>query len=325
MAEPPTGGLAARGSTGGPGALARRAVRKITGDVGRAIGPFFRFCQRFWRESRLAWTAAGPRGLLRHYAERSHLWWLRMTGRGQSEAELVRATTRYWNEGDKAGIDLGDYSHWLGRGPWQDREKWLALGRVHFEMYEQLCQVTNTTRPLRNCVEWGCGGGANAIHFINEVQAFCGIEIADASLKECGRVLEEAGFTGFQPVLIPAETPERAAELAPGPFDFFLSAYVFELLPSKAYGERVARVAWQLLKPGGLALIQIRYDDGSPRSTQKNIDYFRHASRFTSYRVEEFWTMMEAIGFQPVYVRLVPRQVPGYSGDRYAYFMMRKP
>lgn len=280
--------------------------------------------ERLLAESRVVLAADGVGGLFRHLGGRTRLLALHILGKGQSEAELASVTMRYWNQGDKAGVDLKDYSHWAGAGPWQDREKWLALGRVHFEMYAQLCLLTGTPRPLGNAVEWGSGGGANAIHFIQEVQTFCGIEIAQASLDECGRVLKEAGFHGFQPVLISAENPEQALELAPGPFDLFLSTYVFELLPGRSYGERILRIASQLLTPGGLALIQIRYDDGSPRSSQKNTDYFRHSSRFTSYRVEEFWVLAQKLGFEPRYVTLVPKQIPGFSGDLYAYFAMTK-
>jgi hypothetical protein len=289
--------------------------------VERAVRPLMRSLA----ESRTVLAAGGVGALVRHLGDRTRLLALRLAGRGQSEAELTQATVRYWNEGDKAGVDLKDYSHWAGAGPWQDREKWLALGRVHFDMYEQLCLFTGTRRPIGSAVEWGSGGGANAIHFVQEVQTFCGIEIARASLDECGRVLAEAGFQGFQPVLISAENPEQALALAPGPFDLFLSTYVFELLPGRSYGERILRIAWQMLGPGGLALIQIRYDDGTPRSSQKNLDYFRNASRFTSYRVEEFWVLAQKLGFQPKYVTLVPQKVPGFSGDLYAYFAMSKP
>jgi Methyltransferase domain len=280
---------------------------------------------RVLREARKARSAGGLSAMTAYLGDRARLLWLGLLGRGQSEEELARVTMQYWNDGDKAGVDLKDYSHWAGAGPWQDREKWLSLGRVHFEMYEQLCLVTGTRRPLDSAVEWGSGGGANAIHFINEVRNFCGIEIAQPSLDECGRVLTESGFSGFQPVLISAEAPEQALELAPGPFDLFLSTYVYELLPGRGYGERITRVAWQMLKPGGLALIQIRYDDGSSRSSQKNADYFRHSTRFTSYRVEEFWVLAEKIGFEPRYVRLVPQKTAGFSGDLYAYFAMTKP
>ena len=159
--------------------------------------------------------------------------------------------------------------------------------------------MTATSAPARRIVEWGCGGGANAVHFISEAREFCGIEISQASLDECQRVLLEAGFDGFRGVLIDAEKPEEAAQSAGYGFDFFLSTYVFELIPSRKYGERILRVAYQMLRPEGLALIQIRYDDGSERSSQKNLDYFRDCTRFTSYRVEEFWAIPEESGSFP--------------------------
>ena len=124
-------------------------------------------------------------------------------------------------------------------------------------------------------------------------------------------------------MLIPAE--ESGGRLVNVPCDLFLCTYVFELLPGRHYGERVCRIAYDLLKPGGLALIQIRYDDGSERSNQKNIDYYRYACRFTSYRIEEFWTLAQKIGFVPQSVFLVPEKTEGFSGDLYAYFTLRRP
>ena len=106
-------------------------------------------------------------------------------------------------------------------------------------MYEQICLLTGTRRPLKSIVEWGAGGGANAIHFIDECEAYCGVEIAQASLDECGRVLGEAGFRGFQPVLISAENPEQALKLAPGPFEMFLSTIRLRVVAGRGYGERV--------------------------------------------------------------------------------------
>lgn len=249
----------------------------------------------------------------------------RTAGSQQTEAELIRDSAAYWNDGDRAGVDLKDYSHWQGAGPWQDRERWLQLGRPHVRLYEKLRQVTATTAPANRVVEWGCGGGANAIHFISDAREFCGIEISQASLDECGRVLREAGFGSFRPVLIDADAPEQAVERAGDGYDFFLSAYVFELIPSQSYGERILRVAHRMLRPGGLALVQIRYDDGSQRSNQKDRDYFRNSTRFTSYRIEQFWAILEEIGFVPEFVWLVRQKTTEFSGDLYAYFGMRKP
>ena len=258
--------------------------------------------QSMLRKTVETWQAEGPRGVavkgrdrIRHEiaqaARRFRYFVLRTLGRGQKEDELIRDSVEYWNRGERFGVDVKDYSHWRGAGPWKDDQRWMALGRPHRRLYDQLRSITATTAPARRIVEWGCGGGANAVHFISEAREFCGIEISQASLDECQRVLQEAGFEGFRGVLIDAETPEQAVQSAGQGFDFFLSTYVFELIPSRKYGERILHVAYQMLRPGGLALIQIRYDDGSERSTQKYLDYFRDCTRFTSYRVEEFWAI----------------------------------
>jgi SAM-dependent methyltransferase len=291
--------------------------------------------QSLLRRTLETWQAEGPRGVavkgrdrIRHEivqaARRFRYFVLRTLGRGQKEDELIRDSVEYWNRGERFGVDVKDYSHWRGAGPWKDDERWMALGRPHRRLYDQLRNITGTS-PARRIVEWGCGGGANAVHFISEAREFCGIEISQASLDECQRVLQEAGFDGFKGVLIEAEHPEGAVQSAGEGFDFLLSTYVFELIPSRKYGERILRVAHQMLRPGGLALVQIRYDDGSERSSQKNLDYFRDCTRFTSYRIEEFWAITEAIGFIPEFVWLAPRQTEEFSGDLYAYFGMRKP
>jgi predicted TPR repeat methyltransferase len=192
-------------------------------------------------------------------------------------------------------------------------------------MYQKMVRFAGRADPIERVLEWGPGGGVNALQFIDQAPEYWGVEISQASLDECARVLTDAGYGGFRPVLISAEDPERAASMMPNNFDLFLCTYVFELLPGRQYGERVAQVAFDALRAGGMALIQIRYDDGTDRSSQKRGDYFQNACRFTSYRIEDFWNRMESIGFRPLYVQLVTKWVDGFSGDLYAYFSLVKP
>jgi SAM-dependent methyltransferase len=306
---------------GGVRSLARRVAERLAFERGRLRGRVVESTAQ-WQQIH---AAGGMGAVLQALRRRLRYRVLRATGRRQTEAELIDDSRTYWNEGDKAGVDLGDFSHWLGAGPWSDRERWLKLGRVHHRMFERLCLVAGVPRPVRRVIEWGSGGGANAIHFIGEAHEFCGVEIAQASLDACERVLQDAGYGGFKPVLIDAAGPEAALDLAGGGYDFFLSTYVFELLPGRAYGERVLATALRLLRPGGVAIVQIRYDDGSVRSRQHHLDYYSNSTRFTSWRVEEFWTLAERIGFRAEYVTLVPRRTEDYSGDLYAYFALVKP
>lgn len=276
-----------------------------------------------------AWSVAGRgsrrlRFELARAVRRMRFAWLRALGRGQDEAELIRDSADYWRHGDAAGVDLKDYSHWRGAGPWKDDQRWLKLGQPHLRLYRQLLRSTETPARSPRIVEWGCGGGANAVHFIDHASEFCGIEISQASLDECRRVLHHAGFAAFRGVLIDAEAPERAFEGTGDGYDFFLSTYVFELIPGKGYGERILHQACRMLRPGGLALIQIRYDDGTERSSQKRLDYFSHSTRFTSWRIDEFWKLLQAAGFEPVFVWLAPHKTDEFSGDLYAYFGARR-
>lgn len=281
------------------------------------------------------WHAEGARGVavrglarirlqIGHAARRLRFFALRALRRGQDEQQLIRDSAEYWNRGDRHGIDLQDYSHWRGAGPWRDTERWLKLGRPHRRLYEKLRRITASPPALR-IVEWGCGGGANAVHFVDGAREFCGIEIAQASLDECRRVLSESGFHSFRGVLIAAAAPEQALAAAGDGYDLFLCTYVFELIPSREYGERILAIACSMLRPGGLALVQIRYDDGTERSSQKQLDYFSNSTRFTSYRIDEFWTRLQKVGFVPEFVWLAPAQSDEFSGDLYAYFGVRKP
>jgi hypothetical protein len=241
----------------------------------------------------------------------------------ESESAIYSASDRYWN-GSAAG-DLKDLAHWRGAGTWQDDERWVALGKAHVELAQRLATTAPVPLVLGSVIEWGSGGGANAAAFAEHCHTFYGIEVAQANLDECGRLLESQGFKGFKPVLIGTSSPDDALPQVREKCDFFLCTYVFELLPSKDYGAKVLGLAQQMLRPGGAALVQIRYDDGSDLVAAKKRDYERNATFFTSYPIHEFWLLAEQVGFTPAAVYLVPTadRYP-HSGSRYAYFYLYK-
>jgi hypothetical protein len=99
--------------------------------------------------------------------------------------------------------------------------------------------------------------------------------------------------------------------------DFFLSTAVFQHFPSQEYGIKVTRLAFHLLKDEGVAIIQIRYDDGSDILKSKQRDYARNAITFTSYPVHEYWQIALESGFTPLAVILDTEPC-------YAYYLLRK-
>ncbi len=190
-------------------------------------------------------------------------------------------------------------------------------------MYRELARLMESPQPVRVIVEWGCGGGANAVHFAREAERFYGIDISPHSLDECRRQMDAEGLTGFRPVLIDVERPEIAVDAVGELADLFLSFYVFELLPTPEYGIRVLRTAYTMLRPGGMALVQIKYRTTDPSTRPKRWGYARNLAQMTTYPIDVFWQIAEQCHLTPLAVRLVPVQ-PTVNDERYAYYALRK-
>jgi hypothetical protein len=233
----------------------------------------------------------------------------------QSERKRICDCAAYWA---RSGEDsqTKDLAHWLGEGRWSDEIRWSQIGERHFSMYKMLCTLKGR-RPVQTMVEWGPGGGANAVRFSIEVARIYGVDVSDANLRECERQLRKRGFSGFEPCLIPAEQPEKALEYISSPVDLFLSTAVYQHFPSKGYGVRVTEIASHLLVQDGLCIIQVRYDDKKNVFRTKVRNYFRNAISFTSYSIAEFWGVLCEAGLEPLCVSLEPRV-------NYAYFLAVK-
>jgi SAM-dependent methyltransferase len=252
------------------------------------------------------------------YLRRGEFWVRDRLGKFQDEGKIARDAHHFWNE---AGPNVEESAHW--RRAFADDERWLALGAEHLRLYEAFARMIGVTRPPKRIVEWGCGGGANAIHFAPIAEQFLGIDVSQASLDECARQLADAGLEHFVPVLIDTAEPEQARSLVPASCDLFLSTYVFELLPTPEYGLRVLSIAHDLLAEGGLAIIQVRYMTGSWKSKSKRFAYRYNFVTMTSYHIDEFWTEAERRGLMPKAVTLVPNQ-PLVRDGNYAYFLLQK-
>jgi SAM-dependent methyltransferase len=274
-----------------------------------------------WFKEGVGWRARAWRQDVRGAKLAIEAWVRHIFGLNQSEIRLISDSQSYWN--NRSNRTYGQDSHWRGGGIFADESRWLAMGREHLHLYEEFARVAVPPRALRRITEWGCGGGMNAIHFGPLASEFCGIDIAAASLEECARQMGLAGLHNFAPILLDASDPEAAISRVPGPCDLFICTYVFEVLPSPDYGIRVLRIAHQLVAPGGMAIVQIKYNDDW-RSSSRMWDYAKNLSWNATYRIEEFWQAAERCGFIPKMVTLVPMQ--SQINDRnYAYFLLIKP
>jgi SAM-dependent methyltransferase len=256
-----------------------------------------------------------------YHRARTFEGWLRYhLGRPQPESRLEREAHRFWNGRDDR---LRQFSHWQGSGIFSDADRWNALGAQHLNLYQQFARMVGANAPMRRVVEWGCGGGANAVHFAPLTAEYVGVDIAQDNLAECARQLSKARHAAFIPVLIDTAAPEDACRQVPGPCDLFIATYVFEVLPTPEYGLRVLAIAHDLLAPGGLAMIHIKYAKDDWTTQPKRFAYRHNFTTMTTYRIDQFWIEAERIGFEPKAVTLVPRQPLNGNGD-YAYFLLQK-
>lgn len=238
-------------------------------------------------------------------------------GRRHSEEQLGQDALTYWATGE--GDTWRNDSHFRDGSVFSDVD-WAKVGRDHWELLTELDGDRHT--GFGRIVEWGCGGGANAVTFAREAtEEFIGVDIVQATVDECERQVRAVTSVPFRGVLADAENPETTAQTL-GQCDLWTSFYVLELVPSPEYGLRLMRIAYDMLTPGGLAFVQIKYDTGSWRTRSRLRGYRQStAASFTTYRIDEFWTAMSAIGFTPEAVYLVPEND---LDSRYAYYLLRK-
>ncbi|UUV28697.1 class I SAM-dependent methyltransferase [Amycolatopsis roodepoortensis] len=186
---------------------------------------------------------------------------LATAGAGHSESKMVADADAYCSA-PTAKRWTGN-SHWRGSDTFDGNDLWHRIGTEHYARFERAARTAEFTRPWNRIVEWGCGGGTNATVFAPRFQEFVGVDITAETLAECANQVTEVCDTPFSPVRISVAEPESALQsIYLESCDAFVSFYVFELIPTPSYGARLLRIAHQLLAPGGLALIQIKYDDG---------------------------------------------------------------
>lgn len=213
---------------------------------------------------------------------------------------------------------IKDYSHWPGEGRWTDLAEWEKIGLNHLQCYRELCALVEKSVKGHLMIEWGPGGGSNILGFSPYFDKIYGVDISQANLDRCKDYMFQKGVENFVPVPIDISTPEVVKGIIESPLDFFLSTAVFQHFPSKDYGVKVLELAFDILKSGGLALIQTRYDNADPKFKSKNSNYSENVITFTSYTLDEFWGYLLKAGFIPLAVKLDP-------DVNYAFYLIKKP
>lgn len=226
------------------------------------------------------------------------------------DKNLEKNAGEFWSESE-TNASIQDLSHWSGVGRWMDKCKWAAIGEENLDRFLKFANCENLTQ-YNHAVEWGPGGGSNAVSFLSHFKQFTGVDVSAPNLKECERQVKQNGLTGFYPILFDVCRPESVVDQLSGPCDLFFSTGVFQHFPSKNYGKRVLNVVKKILSLNALIIIQIRYDNGNPLYTPKKDDYENNVVVFNSYKIDEFWMMMCNEGLSVSSVKLYPETNTAY-------------
>jgi SAM-dependent methyltransferase len=244
--------------------------------------------------------------------------------RFRGRADLEKDAGSYWGLSD-SDERVQDQSHWCGVMRWS-RNRWFEYGDFHLRLilkYLEKFAGPDYAGSLsaKTAMEWGCGGGSIVRPLCQKFTRVYGVDISRASLEECTGQMKTCGLPNFLPVFFHAQDPESVLHgVTAGSVDVIVSAGVFQHFPSKPYTQRVISVMGQLIKPGGFALIQIRYFDGSSKLRQKESDYAQNVIYMTSFAPEEFSPLLEEAGF----ILLQRARDPDGGGACHDYYFARK-
>ncbi len=236
-------------------------------------------------------------------------------GLRQGEAAIIDQSQGYWT---REALTAPNMFHWRGEEGIGD-DAFDRIGADNAARFLRFAAALDFPTTDLTILEWGCGGGANLRALVPHAAGLYGVDVSPESLAHAERELAGAG-PPFTPVLVTVADPEAALAAVTDPIDLFVCVNVMELVPGPEYGERILRIAQQVLRPGGMALIQIRYSTGGVRTRSMRAFYRLDPAGVTTYGIDQFWKLCETHGLTPHLLALEPEEQ--VIGDRYAYYAL---
>jgi len=233
------------------------------------------------------------------------------------DARIGEQAARYWSVSDGDGSWEAN-SHWRqGIGD----EAFEEVGRDHWEMYQRFARALRIQTP-GTVIEWGAGGGANAVAFAPSADRFIAADISPDNLAECTRQVNSVCDTPIDIRRIDLTDPDAAADGLRHACDTFLCFYVIEVTTGVDAVRTILGIAQRVLRPGGMAMVQMKYHTGDGRTRGRpGLTYTRNLALTTTFTIEEFWLLADECGLEPQLIALVPHN---RLDSRYAYYALQK-
>jgi SAM-dependent methyltransferase len=226
---------------------------------------------------------------------------------------VAHQASKYW------GTQHDDL--WESNSHWRDAlgdEAFTEVGDEHVAIFDRFAKALGAPVDGGTVLEWGCGGGANAVAFAPRAERFIGADISEESLAECERQVRRVCTTPVETRRIDLAAPERAVADLDAKCSTFLCLYVIEVTTGPDEVRRILNVAKRVLEPGGIALVQMKYHTDDPRTRGRlAAKYERNLALSTTFAIDEFWQLADDCGLPPQLVTLVPET---RLDVRYAYY-----
>lgn len=206
----------------------------------------------------------------------------------------------FWNGDTKK---RNDQAHYLGCGRW-DEGKWSRHGRYYFRLYKEFLKEFShiDPGPSKRMLDWGCGGGANAVSFSKSFEHVTGVDISMESIRICGDACyEKVKRDFFRPFLIPVDFIPKDIELLSSEdlYDFVLCTQVIQHMPSADYVGAVMSVWSSLCRKGANAVVQFRTHYNSRRIQRSSkISYTENVAHWVMLNPAVFEKMANEAGWE---------------------------
>jgi SAM-dependent methyltransferase len=246
-----------------------------------------------------------------------------VAGLAQSEERIAAQAREVWR--DPSTKDLASHSHACGHygaGTGIDPLVWKQIGEDAYNQFRDAANALHMRWLSGVVLDYGCGHGAQASAFAKHTDEIIGVDIQPDALEEFATNVRAASeFVNVSTVTID-EPEDMLTRIQPSTVDAFVSYYTFELIPGQRYGERILRVAFELMRPGAIGFVQFKYPTGRWDETRRRGYSTRNLADTTKYRPDEFWAMVERAGFTPGHITIVERDV---LDKHYGYMSFVKP
>lgn len=216
-------------------------------------------------------------------------------------------------------------TRWEMNSHWRDAvgdEAFEEIGAEHLAIYDMFARALDRPFTGGTVVDWGCGGGANAVAFAPRAETFIGVDISTESLAECERQVRAVCDTAVETRLVELTRPAAAADGLQSKVDLFLCLYVIETMSGPDAVRDLLRIASDVLASDGVAYLQVKYHTQDSRTRGlPALSYARNLGQTTTFAIEEFWSIAAECGLEPKLITLVPQT---RFDVRYAYYALVK-